>query len=184
MASVLPSAFGGRHQPEAGTPRLWWLRALNSSQRNWKYFCSDKWNSLDSVVSAFQNAGIRPLGGRVPMFPNTHQLSRVATGVTPSARYPVVAALIMAGSEPNGASKAAGLYHCVSCCWRVLLLRPAAGFPIRFGRQLMPSQAPEVKNIGTPDWIFQFWVRFHPPRSLSAQPPWLRNAWPLPKGSR
>src|ERR1043166_3061761 len=106
MASVDPSEFGGRHQWLSGTPRFWWLSALYRSHRNCRRRVSVNCISLASDVSTFQNPGMRERGERVPILPNRHQESRLL-----KSAVPLVMAVITAGSDPKGASKADGSYH-------------------------------------------------------------------------
>src|SRR2546425_6423856 len=91
-------------------------------------------------------------------------------------------ALMMAGSDPNGASNAAALNHWFSCSARDRLPLKR-GLPIRFGRHVIALQAKEVMVRGTPDWAFQFWVNFHPPSTALAARLVDRKGFPLPKGN-
>src|SRR5690348_12542612 len=97
MASVEPSGLGGRHQLEFGRPRFWWFRALNASQRNWKYLLSVMRNSLVSDVSTYQNPGERKFASLEPMVGNSQARGSVLEDPL--------------GSIPKGGSKAARLIH-------------------------------------------------------------------------
>src|SRR5204862_8053142 len=84
-----------------GSPKFWWLRALNTSHRNSTYLASVRWKSFINDESRFQKPGPRMASVRGFIFPNVQARGSVGSS---------------APRSPNAGSKAAGLIQS-AICW-------------------------------------------------------------------